>query len=105
MISAQRLDEGFAADVGLEAAAVAAATQWAVLVDRQMTEFARAAIVSVEHLAVDDQPGTDAVVDAQIDGGFLAPQGSRPEFGSGAQVRVVVDEDRAVQSALEHLGD
>ena len=94
-----------AAGVRLEAAAVAAAADRAVLVDRHVADLAGLAVDAAEQVAADDEPGADRVADADEHRRRDGARASLARLGETAEVRLAVDEDGAADAGLKALGD
>ena len=91
-------------DVGLEAAAVAAAADRAGLVDQHVADLARHAAAAAVGAAVDDQPGADARGDHHVERVARVAGRAERDLGQRAQVGVVVEVDGQVAEAPAHLG-
>ena len=94
-----------AAGVRLEAAAVAAPADRAVLVDRDVPDLTGLAVDAAEQVAADDESGADRVADADEDGRRSRAGAALARLGEACEVRLAVDEDRAADAGGQALGD
>ena len=92
-----------APDVHLQAAAVPAAADGALVVDRRVPDLARGADAAVEHLAAEHEPAADAVRGAHVDDVLLAAGGAEADLRERAEVGVVVDVHRQAEPLAEQL--
>ncbi len=99
----RQLDERARARQRLEAAALAAAADRALLLDDRVADLAGHPCRSVEQPAVHDQPGADAGRDLQVGGVAAAGRRAPVELGQRAEVGVVVHVDRQLEPRRERL--
>ena len=101
MARAQERHQRRARGERLEAAAVAAAADRAVLVDEHVPDLPGRAAVPVVRAAVDDQAGADARGHLHVGGRAGVAPGAERDLGERAEVGVVVEVDRDPDPALD----
>jgi hypothetical protein len=94
-----------APDERLEAPAVAAPAERAVVGHDHVPDLPRDARAPVEHVTSDDQPAAHAVRHAQVDDVSATPAGTEPHLRERTEVDVVVHVDRDAEPLLEDLRD